>query len=213
MRIDLIVFDWDGTLMDSERKIVRCLSKAIEDVGLGKRSPERLRDVIGLSLREATQRLYPNLDGPVGEQLVQRYRHWFLLGPGVESAPFPGVEDTLRQLEASGRQLAIATGKSRRGLDLELASTQLGRFFNTSRCADEAASKPHPQMLHDIMGILDVSPEHTVMVGDTEFDLEMAQNAGTHSIGVKYGVHHPQRLLRCNPLALLDAITDLPKVL
>lgn len=207
----LLVFDWDGTLMDSQARIVACFQAAAADVGVNVPHGDRARDVIGLGLAEATERLFPGVDGGVVARVVERYRHHFLGDHPTPSELFPGVVETLEQLADTGYLLGIATGKSRRGLDKVLGETGLGRFFQASRCADEAFSKPHPQMLEEVMSLLGASPADTLMIGDTEYDMQMARNAGVPGLAVSYGVHEPARLLAEGALACLDHIADLPR--
>ena len=205
---ELVVFDWDGTLMDSEAYIVACMQRAVGDLQLPPVSHDSVRNIIGLGLREALLALLPGQDDALYQTLVDRYRYHFLADDPCE--PFVGAEQVLSSLHAQGYMMAVATGKGRRGLDRVLESTGFGRFFIETRCADETRSKPHPQMLHEIMDVLGIMPEQTLMVGDTEYDLQMAQAAGAASLAVDYGVHERERLLQCNPLECLSAITELP---
>lgn len=204
---DLIVFDWDGTLMDSAARIVACMQGAARDLGIAIPDAAAARDVIGLGLGEAIRRLFPLADDTEAAQLVDRYR-WHFLGDGLgPSALFPGAGAVIEALALGDWLLGIATGKSRRGLDKVLAETGLGRHFHATRCADEAHSKPHPEMLEFIMTRLGVAPGRTLMVGDTEYDMQMAVNAGAHALGVSYGVHDRGRLLANGALDCLDDIT------
>ncbi len=207
----LLVFDWDGTLMDSEAQIVASMNAAIADLGLEPLPHRTISNIIGLGLREAINTLLPGRDAQFHEQLTTRYRHHFLFS-GIAQAPlFEGAEQTLRTLHAAGYLLAVATGKGRQGLNRVLADTGLGELFHASRCADETSSKPHPQMLLEIMEQLAVAAEETLMIGDTEYDLQMARNAAVGSIGVSYGVHDDTRLLKHEPLVLLHDIAELPE--
>ena len=194
-RFDLIVFDWDGTLMDSEVRIVTCMQRAADDVGLP--VPNRLAasDVIGLGLSEALGRLFPSADEASLEAVVAAYRRHWLGDEIASSALFDGAEALVERLRGSGHLLAIATGKSRRGLDVALQQSGLTDLFHATRCADETFSKPHPQMLQEILTDLDTAPGEAVMVGDTEYDMQMAANAGVAAVGVAHGVHEAQRLL------------------
>lgn len=209
-RFELLVFDWDGTLMDSEARIVACLQGAISDLSLPHREVSALRNIIGLGLAEAIQTLFPGSDADVQHAVVERYRHHFLVADPTPSTLFEGAAETLHALAAEGYLLAVATGKGRRGLDKVLEETGLGPLFHATRCADETCSKPHPQMLLELMDHLGAEPQATLMIGDTEYDMEMARNARTAALGVSYGVHHPERLLRHEPLGCLDSIGDLP---
>jgi phosphoglycolate phosphatase len=210
MQFDLVVFDWDGTLMDSEARIVKCLQLAAVDAGLAEPVRHDAKQVIGLGLEEALRQLFPGAERTQLEWLVERYRHYFLGDGLAESELFEGAREVLTELAAGPLLLAVATGKSRRGLDRELERSSLGDCFQRTRCADETFSKPHPQMLLEIMNELGMFPERTLMVGDTEFDVQMAGNAGTVALGVGYGVHEPQRLLDAGAIDCLERITDLP---
>ncbi len=204
----LIVFDWDGTLMDSEARIVACLRTAIEETGLPHRHDNELRNIIGLGLREALVTLYPEGSDQQHDDLVIHYRHHFLDSNDTPSPLFEGADELIRNLHDQGHFLAVATGKGRHGLDKVLDETALGDYFHYTRCADETQSKPHPQMLLDIMDWLGMEANATLMIGDTEFDLQMARNAGVNALGVSYGVHEKARLLACEPLACLDSLAE-----
>jgi phosphoglycolate phosphatase len=205
----LIVFDWDGTLIDSEARIVNCMRAAITDLQLPERSTEQMRNVIGLGLQEALATLYPDGEPALYQRLVDRYRQHFLFEDNTPSALFTGVETLLGALSERGHYLAIATGKGRLGLEKALDETGLREYFHYTRCADETRSKPHPQMLEEIMEQFAVEPHETLMIGDTEFDLQMANNAGTPALAVSYGVHEKSRLLACKPLACVDDVPAL----
>lgn len=206
--VRLIVFDWDGTLMDSEAQIVSCLRAAVCDLALEPMADDTLRNVIGLGLREALDALVPGRDEEFYRGFIDRYRHhWFNSGG---SSLFTGVREMLDDFRRRQLLLGVATGKSRRGLDRVLGETGLADRFDATRCADEAPSKPHPQMLLDLMDQLGVTPAQTIMVGDTEYDMEMAVNAGAAKIAVTTGVHSEQRLSRHAPLACLRRVADMP---
>ncbi len=207
--IELIVFDWDGTLMDSASLIVECMQSAIGDLGLPSRSDARIADIIGLGLKEAVAALYPECDAQDHALLIGRYREYWLARQH-ECALFPGVRETLELLHDEGFLLAVATGKSRAGLERSLQSTGLERLFSSTRCADETASKPDPRMLLEILDELSVPACAAVLVGDTEYDLEMANRAGVPGVGVAYGVHGWERLAKHRPRAILERITILP---
>jgi phosphoglycolate phosphatase len=211
MIFKLIVFDWDGTLMDSEAHIVACMQAAVGDVGISPVSRALVRDVIGLGLREAVHRLLPGIGSEIQERVAERYRHHFLEVDKTPSELFPGVPEVLEWLEMQGYLLAVATGKGRRGLDEVLDSTGLGRRFHATRCADETQSKPHPAMLLELMDQLGARPRETLMVGDTEYDLLMAQNAGACGLAVGYGTQDPDRLLKHRPLACIEDLRELRK--
>jgi phosphoglycolate phosphatase len=205
---DLIVFDWDGTLMDSAAKIVRCFQAAAVDSGLAPPPDAAIRNIIGLGLSEALDLVLPGVDTETREQVVLHYRRHFIHIDQTETALFPGVVEGLEQLVASGLQLAVATGKARRGLDRVLRDTATSRYFCVTRCADESCSKPHPQMLHDILGHTGVDAERALMVGDTTYDLQMALAAQMPSLAVSYGAHERERLLQHKPLGCLDSFAE-----
>jgi phosphoglycolate phosphatase len=211
--IKLLIFDWDGTLMDSVMHIVDCMRNAIQQLGLESRQDEEMRNVIGLGMHEAIYMLYPEHNTrDFANKFTAAYRDYFF----TENAPqrlFDGVVETLGQLDRQGYIMAIATGKSRRGLDKVLGETGIGSLFVESRCADETRSKPHPLMLQEILQTLDIAPQHAVMIGDTEYDMEMAKNAAVEALGVSYGVHEPQRLQKYQPLHIIDSINELPGLL
>ncbi|MCI0504661.1 MAG: HAD-IA family hydrolase [Gammaproteobacteria bacterium] len=206
-QIELVIFDWDGTLIDSQANIVQCLQWMINDLNLPHRTENQLSNIIGLGLYEALNDLFPDHDVRAYEQMVDRYRYHFLSSD--PSQPFPGAESVLSHLAGNDYLLAVATGKGRRGLDKALDSTGFRQWFHATRCADETRSKPHPQMLEEILEELGVEPQKAVMIGDTEYDLQMAKNAGVHAIGVSYGVHDTERLQQCEPVAVIDEIRAL----
>ncbi len=208
-RFPLLVFDWDGTLMDSAARIVSCMQAAASDVGLPPLESSVIRNIIGLGLREAMNRLFPGSDESLQDALTTRYRHHFL---GTEYAPsplFPQAKETLTYLHDEGYWLAVATGKGRSGLESVLEETGCKGLFHATRCADETSSKPDPQMLQEIMGALNIAARDTLMIGDTEYDMHMANNAGAAGLAVSYGVHERERLLQCQPLACVDSISEL----
>ena len=207
-RIKFIVFDWDGTLMDSEAQIVMCLHAAIADLDLEPMDDNTVKNVIGLGLREAIDTLVPGREDNFHQAFVDAYRtHWF---QSENSLLFAGAREVLDTIRKHEFLLGVATGKARRGLDRVLNDTGLTSCFHATRCADEAPSKPHPQMLLDLMAALEVLPEETIMVGDTEYDMEMATNAGVAKIAVRSGVHSGERLNRHRPLVCLDRIAEIP---
>ena len=202
-RFDLLVFDWDGTLMDSTAVIAASLQAACGDIGLPVPPDDRARHIIGLGLHDALRYVLPGVPPSIYPQVVERYRYHFV--SREESAPlFDGVEETLATLQASGHLLAVATGKSRRGLDRVLERTGLAGLFQATRCGEEAASKPAPGMLLDLQSELGVAKEHTLMIGDTTHDLQMAQNAGVAGLAAAFGAHPREQLLAMKPLACLD---------
>lgn len=205
----LIVFDWDGTLMDSAAHIVACLQNAITELSLEPKTDDELKNIIGLGLREAFYALYPQADDEELTSLTIRYREHFFDPEQTPCELFSGARELIHELHAKDYYLAIATGKGRNGLDKVLIETGMGDFFPVTRCADESHSKPHPQMLLDIIDYYGVDANEAIMVGDTEYDLLMANNAEANAVGVTYGVHDKQRLLDCKPLTCLDNISDL----
>ncbi len=201
----LIVFDWDGTLMDSEARIVECMRRSLADIGAEPLPANSLKQVIGLGLREAMQGLVPGETDGFYNSMADAYRvHW--LGSDVPgSAMFEGIEALLHDLHGAGYLLGVATGKSRRGLQRQFEETGLGGLFHSSRCADECASKPAPDMMNAILEELSVSQHQTLVIGDTAFDLGMAQAAGCDRVAVTYGVHEPQRLAAYDPICMLES--------
>jgi phosphoglycolate phosphatase len=205
---ELIIFDWDGTLMDSAAKIVRCFENALADTGIPSPGETAIRHIIGLGLTEAVTALLPDRDIVTRTRAVDRYREHFLHLDQTDSELFPGVQAGLEDLANRGYLLAVATGKSRRGLERVLQQTGLAERFVATRCADEAFSKPHPRMLHDILERTGMEARQALMVGDTVYDLEMARNAGMASLAVTYGVHGPELLEPCGPLACLGSFAE-----
>lgn len=205
---DLIIFDWDGTLMDSAAKIVRCFQAAAREVGVPIPADDAVRNIIGLGLREAMDMVLPGTGDATRNLVAESYRRHFLHLDPTEATLFPGVTEGLARLGEAGYRLAIATGKARRGLDRVLRDTATSHYFCSTRCADEAFSKPHPQMLHDILDFTGVSAERAVMIGDTTYDLQMAASAAMGSVAVSYGAHERERLLAHRPLACLDSFAE-----
>lgn len=205
---ELIVFDWDGTLMDSETKIVRCFRAASRDAGLPDPGAGAVRRIIGLGMQEAVAALFPDRPAAVRDRVIQHYREHFLYRDRTEMRFFPGVEQGLKALREEGYLLAVATSKARRGLDRLLQEWRMRDFFDTTRCADEARSKPHPRMLEDIYAQTGVAPDRALVVGDTTYDMEMARNAGSDRLAVSYGVHGCRPLKPYRPVACLDSFTE-----
>lgn len=205
----LIVFDWDGTLADSTARIVESLRFTLETLGVPVPEDTRLRDVIGLGLVEGAEVLIPGAGSALHARFVDIYRGYYLSAEHGPTRLFPKAMDTLNDLDRRGYWLAIATGKGRQGLEHSLEETNCKHLFSLTRCVDECPSKPHPQMLIDIMDGLGVGREETLMVGDSEFDMLMAQNAGTDALAVSYGAHDRGRLLSCDPLACIESLADI----
>lgn len=201
---DLVVFDWDGTVIDSTAVIVAAIKMACTDVGVPVPSDEAARHVIGLSLEQA---LYEAVGGKLSSETVQelaaRYRYHYL-AQDMGTPLYVGAEETIVELRDTGYLLAVATGKNRAGLDRSFAETGLGKYFDCSRTADKTRSKPDPLMLHEILEELDVLPERALMIGDTTHDLQLAQNAGVPAVAMTHGAHDVEKLKLCKPLALLD---------
>jgi phosphoglycolate phosphatase len=208
-RFKLLVFDWDGTLIDSIERIVTSLQYASREVCGIDLDEARARSVIGLGLHEALERLHPELDAVDVASVADAYRQNFLYDSDVPERLFDGVVDMLQRLSAEDYTLAIATGKSRPGLDRAMEQHGLGHYFAATRCAGEYRSKPDPEMLNSILHELGTPANDTVMIGDSEHDMLMAGNAGVDAIGVSQGVQDAGSLLSHQPLACLDDITDL----
>ncbi|MGB1221221.1 MAG: HAD-IIIA family hydrolase [Alcanivoracaceae bacterium] len=209
----LVIFDWDGTVMDSTGRIVACMESAARDVGLPPLAPVQIRHIIGLGLPEAIAVLYPQ--APVAQRLAMkdRYAHHFIEAEHSPSPLFPHVHDVLQRLREHGLHLAVATGKSRKGLERVWRNTGYGALFDASRCADESLSKPHPAMVHELLAHFAVPPEQALVVGDTTHDLNMAHNAGVASVAVSYGAHDHAVLAKCAPLAMIESMAQLMPVL
>ena len=209
-KFDLLVFDWDGTLLDSTAAIVEAVQAACRDLGQPVPPDEHARQVIGLGLADALRHSVPGLHEDQFPQMVDRYKHHYL-SRDHELRLFDGIGELIAQLHASGFLLAVATGKSRKGLDRSLAQSGLGLYFSASRCADECFSKPHPQMLEELMAEFALPPGRTLMVGDTTHDLQMAINAGVAGLAVDYGAHSAPVLDALNPLARVGSIAELAR--
>lgn len=207
-KFDLIVFDWDGTLMDSTSTIVRSIQAAARDLGLPVPRDEDASHVIGLGLHEAMQAAMPNIEPALYPKMVERYRfHYLKKDP--ELVLFDGVRDMLAELSQDGYFLAVATGKSRVGLNRALNAVGLLSLFDATRCADETFSKPHPAMLQELTRELGQDLKRTVMVGDTTHDLLMANNAGAAAVAVEYGAHPVDELQSCRPLYSAQTVEQL----
>lgn len=207
-RFDLVVFDWDGTLSDSTAAIARAIQDAAADLGLPVPDDATASHVIGLGLHDALARAVPTLAPERIPEYSARYRFHYLARE-AELVLFPGARELIAELRAAGALLAIATGKSQRGLQRALASTALGSEFAATRCADQTHPKPHPAMLLELADELMVAPERTLMVGDTTHDLQMAAAAGAAAAGLTQGAHPYDQLAACRPLALFDSLAQL----
>ena len=204
-KYQLIVFDWDGTLMDSTGHIVNCMRQAITQLELAPLTDSAISHIIGLGLNEAAYALYPDASAKTIEQLANAYRDIWLRDP-IETPLFSNARNLIQSLSEQDYFLGIATGKSRNGLDKVLVSTELGPLFHATRCASECHSKPHPQMLEELITYFGVDANKTLMIGDTEYDLQMAHNAGADSLGISHGAHDLATLQACKPK---NIVTDL----
>ena len=207
-RFDLIAFDWDGTLFDSTAIIVRCIQAAVRDVGGTVPTDKEAAYVIGMGLMQALAHAAPDVPPEKYTELGNRYRFHYIQHQDDLSL-FEGVLPLLNDLRERGHLLAVATGKSRRGLDEALHTVQLKGVFDGSRTADQTAGKPHPLMLQELMAEFDVAPERLLMIGDTTHDLQMAVNAGCASVGVSYGAHEPDAFHALQPLAVVHSVREL----
>lgn len=208
MRYDLIVFDWDGTLIDSAGPIVECIQQAARALGLEVPPEARARHVIGLGLRDSLRLAVPDLPPERAMEFVASYRAEFLARED-QMRLFPGVEAMLGALRERGHRLAVATGKSRRGLERALDASGLRPYFDASRCADESIPKPDPAMLHELLQELAAPPAHALMIGDTSHDLEMAAAAGVDAVAVCYGAHAADGLRALSPRACIADVEAL----
>jgi len=207
-QFDLIAFDWDGTLFDSTGLIVQCIQAACRDLGVAVPSDADAAYVIGLGLHDALQHAVPGLPAERYPELGLRYRHHYIANKDA-LVLFPGTLPMLQALKARNHFLAVATGKNRRGLDDALAHSQLHGMFDATRTADETAGKPHPLMLQQLMAQLGVSPERTLMIGDTTHDLMLARNAGTARVGVSFGAHDHEAFAEHEPLFVAHSTGEL----
>lgn len=207
-RYDLIVFDWDGTVMDSTAVIANSIQAACRDLDLAVPSDEVARHVIGLGLDQALRYAVPSAGAEKHNDLVARYRHHFFSQENAMPL-FEGAETLMQELRADGFYLAVATGKNRNGLDRALKASDMAQYFHSTRTADQTVSKPDPTMLREIMEELDVSAPRALMVGDTTHDLQMAINAGVDSLAMSHGAHPAEQLLELQPLALLHDFAGL----
>lgn len=205
----LIIFDWDGTLSDSTGRIVEAMQAAAAELGVEVPTPAAVRDIIGLGLPEALQILFPALPGDVRAALREGYSSHYRHLDREPCALFPGALTMLEELRGRGWHLAVATGKSRAGLDRVLGALDMTDFFDATRCADETASKPDPLMLRQLLAELDYPAQRAVMVGDSEYDMAMARSGGISAVGVSFGVHSSERLLRHEPAHVVDSLPEL----
>lgn len=204
----MIIFDWDGTLMDSIDKIVACVKAAAKDCQLEVPETDAIRHIVGLSLDIAMAKLCPGATLEQQQNMVKAYRHQYLTANKLETPFYPGIKSWLMDLKNQGYLLAVATGKGRNGLDRLLDKCNVRDLFDATYCSDQTASKPNPLMLNRILEDLNLNASQALMVGDTSYDLEMANNANMDCLGVSYGVHNQEILNQFNPIAIVD---NLPK--
>lgn len=204
----LIVFDWDGTLVQSTGHIVRCFERAMASENLPILPAEQIQGIIGLGLNEAARTLFPDLSDDKTASLAAAYRsHYFARTESIE--PYPGAEEILSGLRDAGCWLAIATGKSNRGLQEALAETGLGHYFLSTRTAEQTVSKPAPLMLMQLLDEFGVTPDETWMIGDTDFDILMAHNAGCAPVAITHGAHDRARLAAARPHVMIEALDEI----
>lgn len=211
--VKLVIFDWDGTLFDSIDNICHSMLQAGRLANAPVRVKDDIKNIIGLSLDKAIDTVWPELTAIKQNAIIEYYKTIYVASDQTPPLAYPGVIDVLNKLKDSGIKMAVATGKSRRGLERVISLTNTNHYFVASRCADEALSKPHPLMLEQILAELNILPEHAIMIGDTEYDLNMATNAGMKSIGVTYGAHHEERLRACQPHAIINDFNQLSNIL
>ncbi len=212
-KFDLIIFDWDGTLADSVDWIVHCLKMTAEKQGLDIPEDQAIKDIIGLSIQNALAELFPQIKGQVQEQFIACYGQVFFAKQTTEKDLFVGVNEMLLRLRDQGYKLAVATGKGRTGLDKAMQGVGLLEFFDVTRCANETASKPNPLMLDEIIAEMQVSKERVVFVGDSNHDLQMAENAGVAAIAVLCGANSKAQLSSYQSIACLQQTTELLDIL
>ncbi|GAA4879717.1 HAD-IIIA family hydrolase [Ferrimonas pelagia] len=208
-RYELVIFDWDGTLMDTVGRIVSSWQSASRDLNVTVPDSATIRRLIGLSMEACIEQVAPHLSCADKHQFRERYRGYYLQAEQVPAPLFDGVPELLAQMNAQGHQLAVATGKARHGLERVLDSSGLRHYFPYTRSASDTESKPAPHMVLELCEEAKVSPQRTLVVGDAWFDLEMARRAGADSIGVRYGAGEADRLLEAKPKALIDRPLEL----
>lgn len=211
--IKWIIFDWDGTLMDSIALIVSSVQNAAIDVGIEMPSEHAAKSIIGMSLPKAIACLFPNVAVEHHQQIIEQYKTQYLIKNKTPSPMFEDAEFVLQQLKQAGYKLAVATGKARAGLNRVLTHTELAHYFDDTICADESESKPAPDMLNTLLQRNHISVAEAIMVGDTIHDLAMANNAGIASIGVTMGVNNRAELIGYKPVAIIDNLTEILSVL
>ena len=207
-QFDLIVWDWDGTLADSTGMITKAVVDAAAQVGLPTLDPKAATNIIGLGLKESIHALFGDIPAEQAQALARQYTANYYAGE-QEIPLFAGAKELIAELHRRGHKQAVATGKGRRGLNLALQHCGLGNYFHETRTVDECFSKPHPQMLDELMDILVATPQRTLMIGDSSYDLQMAQNAGVQALSVTFGAQSADKLLRYNPKGIFNEFSEL----
>ncbi|SES73806.1 MULTISPECIES: HAD family hydrolase [Marinobacter] len=213
MTYKVVIFDWDGTLVDSVEHIAGSLHQAAVELGFPAREREAYRDIIGLGMVEALEALYPGISREEMQAIREGYARYFFARKTMPQNVFDGMAEVVADLKLDSRLVAVATGKSRRGLDPALISSGLGPHFDVTRCADETRSKPDPRMLVEILEHFEVEPSDAVMVGDTRYDLDMARRIRMPAIGVEWGVHKRDELGKYDPVCVATSVTELREAL
>ena len=213
MNVKVVIFDWDGTLIDSVDHIADSLHQAATELGYPELEREAYRDIIGLGMIEALEKLYPGLTRDEMQRIRDGYAGYFFQKVTTPQNVFDGMADVVTDIRRSGRGCSVATGKSRRGRARALTSSGLGPHCDITRCADETRSKPDPLMLEEILAFYGYEPEEAVMIGDTRYDLDMARRIGMPSIGVEWGVHQRDVLQEYDPHAVVTSVDELRRVL
>lgn len=209
MTYKVVIFDWDGTLVDSVEHIAGSLHQAAIELGFPAREREAYRDIIGLGMVEALEALYPGISREEMQAIREGYARYFFARKTMPQNVFEGMAEVVGDLKLDDRLVAVATGKSRRGLDPALVSSGLGPHFDTTRCADETRSKPDPRMLLEILEHFEAEPSEAVMIGDTRYDLDMARRIRMPSIGVEWGVHKRDELGKYDPVSVVSRVSEL----
>lgn len=211
MSYEVVVFDWDGTLADSTGGIVQCIQYAAQKIAISPRSDFDVQQIIGLGLTEAIQTLWPEHrgDNDLVNQMSVAYGEFYMSEQRPRIKLFDHAHDLLEGLGQRGLELAVATGKARRGLQRAFKETGIEHHFSASRCADETRSKPHPMMLKELSTQLRIQPERMLMVGDTQFDIEMAHRAGMDAVALSHGAHSHEKLTQASPLCVLKDLKEL----
>ena len=207
-QFDLIVWDWDGTLANSTGMIVDAIVLAAKQVGLPALNPVAASNIIGLGLKESIKALFGDLPPDLAQKLAQQYSANYYAGEAAIPL-FAEAKSTIIELNRRGYKLAVATGKGRRGLNLALQHSGLTPYFHATKTVDECHSKPHPQMLDELMDECVITPARTLMIGDTSYDLQMAQNAGVQAVAVTFGAQSREQLLAYNPIQMFNQFSDL----